>query len=115
MGYPYPKRGRRCNMHAIQAFLMKGLSISILAAVLIIPGSILAQEVTIYDKDWRVKERIRDGTIYDKDWRVKGHIEDGRIYDRDWKLKEWIEGDKIFDRNWNLKGRFKNDRIYDRN
>ena len=97
-------------MHAIQASLMKGLSISILAAVLIIPGSILGQEVTIYDK-----EGIRDGTIYDKDWRVKGHIEDGRVYDRDWKLKERIEGDKIYDRNWNLKGRFNNDRIYDKN
>ena len=66
-------------MHAIQAFLMKGLLISILASALIIPGSILGQEVTIYGKDRRLKERIRDRTIYEKDWRVKGHIEDGRV------------------------------------
>jgi len=42
----------------------------------------LAEEETIYDKDWQVKERIQDGTIYDRDWRVKGHIEKGRVYDR---------------------------------
>lgn len=35
----------------------------------------LAEEIAIYDKDWRVKERMQDGTIYDKDWKVKGHIE----------------------------------------
>ena len=46
-------------MHALQAFLMKGLSISVLASVLILPESILAQEVTVYDTDWRVKESIR--------------------------------------------------------
>lgn len=57
-------------MHAIQAFLTKGLSSSNLASVLIIPGSILAREVTIYDKDWRVKERIRPKLVqsYALDW-----------------------------------------------
>ncbi len=35
----------------------------------------------IYDKDWRIKERIQDGAVYDRDWRVKGHVEDGEKYE----------------------------------
>ena len=87
-------------MHAIQAFLMVVLSSFVSLTILIFLGQALAEEVTIYDKDWRIKERIKDGTIYDKDWRIKGHIEDGRVYDRDWRLQNRIEGGKIYDRNW---------------
>lgn len=102
-------------MHAVQAFLMGAFSGFVLLTVLIFLDIARAADVTIYDKDWRVKERIHDGTIYDKDWRVKGHIEDGRVYDRDWRLQNRIEDGRIYDRNWNLKGRFDNERIYDRN
>lgn len=71
-------------MHAIQAFLMAVLSSFVSLTILIFLGQALAEEVTIYDKDWR----------------IKGHIEDGRVYDRDWRLQNRIEGGKIYDRNW---------------
>ena len=78
-----PYKERRCRMHTIQAFLI--VVLSALVWITIILSLALAEEVTIYDKDWRVKERTQDWTIYDRDWRVKGHIEDGRVYDRNWR------------------------------
>jgi hypothetical protein len=58
----------------------------------IILGLVFAEEITIYVKDWRVKERIQGETIYDRDWKVKGHIEDGRVCDRNWNLEKRVEG-----------------------
>lgn len=95
-------------MHAIQGFLIGVLSSFALIRTLIFLGLALAEEITICDKAWRVKERIQDGTIYDRDWRMKGHIEDGRVYDSNWNLEKRIEDGRIYDRNWNLKGRFDN-------
>jgi len=46
--------------------------------VLIFLGQALAEEVTIYDKDWRVNEGIQDGTIYDRNWNTKGYIKKGK-------------------------------------
>ena len=63
-------------MHAIQSFLIVVLCGFVWLTIIL--GLALAEEMRIYDKDWRVKERMRDGTIYDRDWRVKGHIEDGK-------------------------------------
>jgi len=63
-------------MHAIQAFLMAVVSSLILLSVLILLGQALAEEVTIYGRHWRVRERIKNGIIYGKGWRVKGHIKD---------------------------------------
>jgi hypothetical protein len=67
----------------------------VLLTVLIFLGQALAEEVTIYDKEWKVKERIQDGTIYERDWRVKGHVEDGKVYDRDCRLQNRIEDGRI--------------------
>lgn len=75
----------------------------------------LAEEVTIYDRDRRVQERIQDGKIYDRDWGVKGYIEDGRVYDSKWSLEKRIEDGKVYDRNRNLKGHIEHGTIYDRN
>jgi len=56
---------------------------------------VLAQDnLTIYDKDFRVKDRAQDGVIYDKDGRVKGHIKNGIIYDKDWTVKGRVERDE---------------------
>jgi hypothetical protein len=71
-------------MHTIQSFLI--VVLCGLVWLTIILALAFAGEVTIYDKDWQVKERIQDGTIYDRDWRLKGHIEDGKVYDRNWNL-----------------------------
>ena len=49
-------------MHAIQSFLI--VVLCALVWLTIILGLALAEEITIYDKDRRVKERIQDGTIY---------------------------------------------------
>ena len=73
-------------MHAFQSFLIVVLCGFVWLTIIL--GLALAEEVMIYDKDWKVKERIQDGTIYDWDWRVKGHIQDGRVYDRDWNLEK---------------------------
>jgi len=63
-------------MHTIQSFLIVVLCGFVWLTIIL--SVALAEEVTIYDKDWRVKERIQDGTIYDRDWRVKGPIWSGR-------------------------------------
>jgi hypothetical protein len=92
-------------MHPMQAFLT--VVLCGLVWLTIILSLALAEDITIYDKDWRVKERIQDGKIYDRDWRVKGHIEDGKIYDRNWNLKGRFDNERIYDRNWNTKGYIK--------
>ncbi len=97
-------------MQAMQWFLTVALCTLFWITTILDLG--FAEEITIYDKDWRVKERIQGGTIYDWDWKVKGHIEDGRVYDRNWNLEKRIEGDKIYDWDWNLKGRFDKSRAY---
>ena len=66
-------------MHTIQAFLTVVLCGFVWLTI--IRGLALAEEVTIYDKDWQVKERIQDGTIDDRDWRVKEDIEDGKNHE----------------------------------
>jgi alpha-N-acetylglucosamine transferase len=100
-------------MHTIQSFLIVVLCAFVWLTIILVLA--FAEEITIYDKDWKVKERIQDGTIYDRDWRVKGHIENGKVYDRDWNLEKRIEDGKIYDRKWNLKHRFNSERIFDRN
>ena len=72
-------------MNANHAFLAKGLFTLIM--ILFLSGPTLAEDITIYDKDYRVQERIQDRTIYGRDWGIKGHIEDGKVYDRNWNLK----------------------------
>ena len=67
-------------MHAIQSFLIVVLCGFVWLTIIL--GFVLAEEITIYDKEWQVKERIHGGKIYDRDWRVKGHIENGKVYDR---------------------------------
>ncbi len=54
-------------MSAIQAFLMWVLCDLALVTAFIFVGVALAEEATIYDENWQVQERIRDGTIYDRD------------------------------------------------
>ena len=90
------------GMHTIQAFLT--LVLCFFFWLTIILSLALAQEITIYDNDWRVKERIQDGTIYDREWKVKGHIEDGRVYDRNWKQRGLFDDQRIYDRRWSMKG-----------
>ncbi len=50
-------------MHAIQSFLIVVLCGFVWLTIIL--GLALAEEITIYDKDWRVKERIQDRTIYE--------------------------------------------------
>jgi hypothetical protein len=64
-------------MHTIQAFLTVVLCGFVWLTIIL--SLALAEEVTIYDKDWRVEERIQDGTIYARNWRVKGPIKHGRV------------------------------------
>jgi hypothetical protein len=47
----------------------------------VILGLALAEDITIYDKDWQVKERIQDGKIYDRNrvFRRKTGPADGNI------------------------------------
>jgi alpha-N-acetylglucosamine transferase len=82
-------------MQTIQAFLTVVLCGFVWLTIIL--GLALAEEVTIYDKNWQVKERIQDGTIYDRDWTVKGHIDDGKVYDRNWNLEKRIEDGKIYE------------------
>ncbi len=50
-------------MHTIQAFLTVVLCGFVWLTIIL--GLAIAEEITIYDKDWQVKERIQDGTIYE--------------------------------------------------
>jgi len=62
-------------MHTVQSFLIVVLCGFVWLTIIL--SLALAEEITIYDKDWQVKERIQDGTIYDRDW-------DGKVYARNW-------------------------------
>lgn len=99
-------------MHSIQAFLTVVLCGFVRLTIVL--GLALAQEITIYDEDWRVKEQIQDGPNYDRDWRVKGYIEDGKVYDRNWNLEKRIEGGKIYDCDCKQRGLFDDEKTYDR-
>jgi hypothetical protein len=70
--------------------------IILLGVVLFLSSGLVQADdtVAVYDKDWQVESRIKDGTIYSKDWKVKGHIRDGRIYDKDWRSKGYIENNQ---------------------
>ena len=46
-------------MHAIQSFLIVILCGFVWLSIIL--GFVLAEEITIYDKDWRGKERIQEG------------------------------------------------------
>ncbi len=50
-------------MHAIQSFLIVVLCGFVWLAIIL--SLALAEEITIYDKDWQVKERIQEGAIYE--------------------------------------------------
>ena len=50
-------------MHIIQEFLKVVLCGFILLTIILTLALAEAEEVTIYDKDWRVQERIQGGTI----------------------------------------------------
>ena len=89
---------------------MKRFLTGIILAALILCFSLsetLAQDVNIYDKDWRLKGRVRDGKIYGLDMKVEGYIKEGRIYDQNWMLKGFIEGDRIFNPNRHAQGYIK--------
>ena len=68
-------------MQIIQEFLKVIICGFILLTIILTLALAEAEEVTIYDKDWRIKERIQDGTIDDRDWRVKEDIEDGKNHE----------------------------------
>ncbi len=55
----------------------------------------MAEEVNIYYKDLKGKERVRDGTIYDRDWRVKGHIEDGKNHEMSRKGAKFAKAKRV--------------------
>ncbi len=82
----------------------------IILAALILAFSLsatLAQDMNIFDMDWMVKARIRDGKIYGLDMKIEGYIKDGRIYDQNWMPQGYVEGDRIFDLNRHTQGYIK--------
>ncbi len=50
-------------MHAIQSFLIVVLCGFVWLTIIL--GLALAEEITIYDKDWQVKERVQGGKSYE--------------------------------------------------
>jgi hypothetical protein len=50
-------------MHAIQSFLIVVLCGFVWLTIIL--GLALAEDLTIYDKDWRIKERIQDGKTHE--------------------------------------------------
>jgi hypothetical protein len=81
-------------MHAIQALLMAALCSFGLLTFLIFLGRALAEEVTIYGRDWNMRERIKNGKIYDRNWNLKGRIGNEIIFDRNWNTKGYIKKGK---------------------
>ena len=80
-------------MHGIQSFLIVVLCGFVWLTIIL--SLALGEEITIYDKDWRLKERTQDGTIYDCDWRVKGHIEDGKNHEMSRKGAKFAKAKRI--------------------
>lgn len=89
---------------------MKTFLTGIILTALILVFSLsaaLAQDVNIFDKDWKVKARIKDGKIYGPGMKVEGYIKDGRIYDQNWMPQGYVVGDRILDENRHTQGYIK--------
>ena len=50
-------------MHVIQSFLIVVLCGFVWLTIML--SLVLGEEITIFDKDWRVKERIQDGRTHE--------------------------------------------------
>ena len=97
-------------MHSIQVFFVVVLSGFV--SITIILGLALVEKVAIFDKGWRIKERVQAETIHYRS--VRRSIEDGWVYARNWNFGERIKNGKIYPRHRNFNGHFGNGRIYER-
>jgi hypothetical protein len=84
-----------------------------MALLLSIPA--LAEELEIYNKNWHLQYRVKDGRIYDPDWQVWGYLQGDEIFDNNCHLKYRIKNGQVFDLIWNLEGYIETRRIYDEN
>lgn len=47
----------------------------------------------IRDKNYTVKNYVKDGKIYDKNYHLEGYVTNGIIRDRDYKTRGYIDKD----------------------
>jgi hypothetical protein len=64
-------------MHTIQAFLIVVLSGFVWLTFIL--GLALAEEVTIYDRNWNPEKHTDKDRIYDKNWNLNGYIKEGEL------------------------------------
>jgi|GEM_PF-5162432 len=56
-----------------------------------------AQEMDIYDNNYRRQYILRGDKIYDRNYRLQYRLEGDKIYDRNYRLRYRLEDDKIYD------------------
>ena len=88
--------------------MKKYLSILIIFIVALLAGPGMAEDLTIFGKDWKVQGYIRDGVVYDKNWTWQFRIDkDGRILDRNQIIHGYIRDDRVYGSDWQPKGYIK--------
>jgi hypothetical protein len=65
-------------LHTVRAFLIVVLSGFVWLTFILGLGLALAEEVTIYDRNWNLEKRTDKDRIYDKNWNLKGYIKRGK-------------------------------------
>jgi hypothetical protein len=73
-----------------------------------------ADDLRIYDRDWKLRGHVKGGRIYDQNWERKGQIKGDRVYDEDRWLKYQIRGERVYDRDGEPAGYIKDGKIYGR-
>ncbi|AEB08767.1 hypothetical protein Desac_0893 [Desulfobacca acetoxidans DSM 11109] len=72
-----------------------------------------AEDIDVYDDNYRLQYRIRGDKVYDRDYRQQYSIDGKKIYDRDYKLQYRVDDGKVYDRDYRLKFRTDGDKVYD--
>jgi hypothetical protein len=92
------------------------LAITIFTVVfLFIPSLTLAEQMEIYDKDWHLQYRVKDGRVYDPKWQPWGYMQGDEIYDNNWHIRYRLKNGRVYDPIWTPEGYIQPRRVYDEN
>lgn len=89
------------------------LVVLILSGLGLMSVAVPAEEMDIYDHNYRLQYRLRGDKIYDRDYRLQYRLNGDKIYDRNYRLQYRFEDGKIYDRHRRLQYRLDGDKVLD--
>ncbi len=69
-----------------------------------IPCLASAEQSEIYNTNWFLKYRVKDGRVYDPNWQPWGYMQGDEIYDNSWHLRYRIKNGRVYDQIWTPEG-----------